>query len=141
MKLLKRLFSGGSRRAKSVDGPHLARELESAIAEGRNIVVNSSSRARRLLNTLPLPMTEWVEFIRRLSEDVEGYTGRLSQVRRGVAIDDPAYSTLAALQAMLGTMDGIIASADPPAYSVLEPQFAEAGRHLDVAWEALQAPR
>ena len=106
MKLLKRLFSGGSRRAKSVEGPHLARELESAIAEAERLVAAGRHEealqvAERGLKRFPSAgrLRSVIQYIRKV-----GANKRLAQLKQILdeRKDERAYRELASLHLDLG---------------------------------------
>ena len=124
--------------APTVDAA-LYEKLESAVAEGRNIVGNARSRVTRLVAAGPQPSTpEWVQFLGALSENLSAYDQLLNEAGRGLPVGDPAFPTIEALQSMLAGMREIAGLSNIPAGSAMEARFAQTTRHLDSAWGALQ---
>ena len=132
MKLLKRLFSGGSRRAKSVDGPHLARELESAIAEAERLVAAGRHEealqvAERGLKRFPAAtrLRSVIQYIRRV-----GANQRLTQLKQILSEhkDERAYRELTSLHLDLGNRGNAFEVAT--AYVKEFPDQPEAHVHL-----------
>lgn len=107
MKLLKRLFSGGRKHRDQVaGGPHLARELESLIAESERLVAAARHEealqvAERGLKRFPTAarLRAVVQYIRRA-----GANKRLAQLRRVLdeRKDENAYRELISLHLDLG---------------------------------------
>ncbi len=132
MKLLKRLFSGGSGRAKSVDGPHLARELVSSVAEAERLVAAGRHEealqvAERGLKRFPAAtrLRNVIQYIRRV-----GANQRLSQLKQILAEhkDERAYRELISLHLDLGNKDNAFEVAS--AYVKEFPDEPEAHVHL-----------
>ncbi|MHC4932189.1 MAG: tetratricopeptide repeat protein [Planctomycetota bacterium] len=113
MKLLKRIFGGGrSRPQKGAGGPHLARELESTVAEAERLVAAGRHEealqvAERGLKRFPTAtrLRSVIQYIRRA-----GANKRLLQLKRILdeRKDERAYCELISLHLDLGNKDNAL---------------------------------
>ena len=133
MKLLKRIFGGsGSRRDKAAAGPHLARELETLIAEAERLVAAARHEealqvAERGLKRFPTAtrLRAVIQYIRRV-----GANKRLAQLKETLheRKDERAYRELVMLHLDLGQKQNAFEVASKFADEF--PDNAEAHVHL-----------